>query len=222
MSGVCCGSSFARAARQQPLNMLADGMFRGEQQSSMIRCLRRRAATSLRVAQHPHTIPRLCAWMCLADSPTASMLFAYGMVFFVIRLCSRLRPLATHDLAGPSVHPRSAASQTLWWLLESGEIGRWNARGQRTALCAAPYVPGVFRRVEAASGCRHLLPHACLRHGVWQWSSGGLCAAVGQLVRALRAALGCACVRGFSTVPVCEIARDITRRGGDYRGSRLD
>ena len=79
MSGVCCGSSFARAARQQPLNMLADGMFRGEQQSSMIRCLRRRAATSLRVAQHPHTIPRLCAWMCLADSPTTSMLFAYGM-----------------------------------------------------------------------------------------------------------------------------------------------
>ena len=79
MSRVCCGSSFARAARQQPLNMLADGMFRGEQQSSMIRCLRRRAATSLRVAQHPHTIPRLCAWMCLADSPTTSMLFAYGM-----------------------------------------------------------------------------------------------------------------------------------------------
>ena len=131
------GSSCARAALQQPLKSAADGVSRHEQLSSLLRSIRCCAATAPGAAQHTHMIPRRCACAWLADSATTVMLFVRMAVFFMIPHCCRLPHFTTHEKIASSLWLRPDMYEQLGRPLGSGQLGRWDARRQRIALCAA-------------------------------------------------------------------------------------
>ena len=128
--------------------------------------------------QHDHATLFARVSVCFAEwKPAWRLIAVLGGLIHVILHCCRLCHSAAHEKTGPSWCVQLGVYGYLGRPLQSGQLGRWDARRQRIALCATRTTRCVCGSstttfsscVQAACACRSVCPHACLR----RWLGSG-------------------------------------------------